>query len=146
MASGILAAFMAVLAWGFVEGLGRFYPAKPAWRRLRAARGRYAVRRMRERFEDASKLRTPRRFAFVLLLLLIVWVGAAASLLDKRWYEVLADVAPTVIVTLGFLRIPAALRAIAARMRDYEASAGEDPDQPLDEDDDDGDEPSAIAL
>lgn len=136
---------MAVLAWGFVEGLGRFYPARPAWRRLRGARGRYAVRLMRERYEAAAKLRTPKRLAFVLLLLLIVWVGAAANLLDKHWYEVLADVAPTVIVTLGFLRVPAALRAIAERMRDYERDAGEDPDQPLDEDGADGG-PTAAAL
>lgn len=139
MATGIAAALLAVFTWSFVEGLGRFYPAKPAWWRLRRARGRRSVRAMRERFEAAGARKTGRKLAFGLLVLLAAWV-ASASLLDKRWYEVVADVAPSSIVLLALLRVPAALSAIAERMKEYEREAGEDPDSPpdddLDEDDD----------
>ncbi len=146
MTTGIIAAFVAVLALGFLEALGRFYPAKQTWRRLRRARGRLAVRLMRERFEDASKRRTPRYLAAVLFALVVAWI-ASSSLLDKRWYEVVADVLPYGIVAFAMLRTPPALKAIAERMKDYEREAGEDPDRPLEEEFDEGDGgPTAIAL
>lgn len=77
-----------------------------------------------------------------LLALAVVWI-ASASLLDKRWYEVMADVAPSLIVMLALFRLPAALAASAERMKDYERQAGEDPDKPLD---DEGDEPPELVL
>ena len=94
---------------------------------------------MRERFEAASARKTGRKLAFVLLCLLVAWV-ASASLLDKRWYEVVADAFPSLIVLWALVRVPAALGAIAERMKDYERETGEDPDQPLDDlGDEDGD-------
>ena len=69
----------------------------------------------------------------MLVLLVVAWI-AAASLLDKRWYEVLLDVFPYVLVILALLRTPSAMRAVAERMRDYEREAGDDPDaEPDDE-------------
>lgn len=96
---------------------------------------------MRERFEDAGSSQTGRRLLTFLFGLAIVWV-ATASLLDKRWYEVVADVAPSLIVMLALVRLPAALLASAERMRDYERDAGEDPDS---ENDDDPDGPGSPA-
>lgn len=143
MTSGIVAALVAVLVYGIVEGMGNFYPARQAWWRLRRIRGRYAVRRMRERIEEASRKNPARRLALILLALVAVWV-ASASLLDKRWYEVVADAAPSLIITLALLRISAVLDAIAERMKGYERDAGEDPDKPLDEPGDGG--PQVLAL
>ena len=80
---------------------------------------------MRERFEDAAARRTPRLLAVVLIALVIAW-AASASLLDKRWHEVLLDVVPYVIVGTALVRIPPALRAIAERMRRYEREIGDD--------------------
>ncbi len=131
MGSGIIAAFVAVLIWGFIEALGRFYPSRPTWRRLRTIRGRWAVRRMRERFQEAGARHVGRRLVIFLLAVTAAWV-ASASLLDKRWYEVVADAAPSSIVLLGLLRVPSALTAIAERMKDYEREVGEDPDKPFD--------------
>lgn len=146
IASGVVAALVAVLTWGFIEAFGRYYPARATWFQMRRARGRLAVRRMRERFENAIERTTVRRMAVALLLLIVGWMGAA-GLLNKRWYEVVTDVAPTLIVTLAVLRIPAALRAVAERMREYERSVGEDPDLPLEEEWDGGDGgPTTIAL
>ena len=119
MESGYVAALVAALTFGFVEGLARFYPARPAWNRLREARGRAAVRRMRERFEASAQRRTTHVLALLLLVLIAGWVGAA-SLLDKRWYEVVLDVVPGLIVVAAMLRMPSAFRQIAARMRRYE--------------------------
>jgi hypothetical protein len=127
MSSGVVASLVATLALGFVEGLGRFYPARATWWRLRRARGRRAVRAMRERFEAAAGRRGSRRLALVLLVLVIAWI-ASASLLDKRWYEVVLDVTPYMIVVAALLRIPHTMSAIAQRMRDHERQAGEDPD------------------
>lgn len=135
MASSIIAMALATGIWVFVEAWGRFYPAKVTWLRLRRARGRRAVRRMRERFEAAGRRRSARVLVFVLLAAVAVWVASAPAL-DKRWYEVLADAAPSLIVILALLRIHPALRAIAERMREYERETGEDPDQPLDDDTD----------
>lgn len=132
MATGVVAALIGVLALGFVEGLRRFYPARRTWLRLRRARGRLAVRLLRERFEAAAARRTPRTLATLLLCLVIAWV-AAASLLDKRWYEVVLDVLPYVFAGIALLRTSGALSAVAERMKDYERDAGEDPDRPLDE-------------
>lgn len=98
---------------------------------------------MRERFEEAGTNPTGRRLVFVLSALLVGWIFAA-SLLDKRWYEVVADAAPSIVVLIALLRVPAALRAIAERMKDYEREVGEDPDKPLF--DDLGDGPEALAL
>jgi hypothetical protein len=145
MASGVLAALTAVLVWGFVEGMGRFYPSRQTWRRLRRRRGRFAVRRMRERFEEAGERHTGRRLLYALLALTVAWVGSA-SLLDKRWYEVVADAAPSTIVILSLLRLPAALLAIAERIKDYEREVGEDPDAPLDPDPPGDGGPEALAL
>lgn len=141
MASGILAAFVAVLVWGFIELFGSFYPSRPTWVRLRRTKGRRAVRKMRERFESAPAKRPARRLAFVLLVLVVAWALAAGAL-DKRWYEVVADAAPSLIVILALLRIPGAFGAVGQRMRKYEQSAGEDPDAP--EEEEAG--PSEIAL
>ena len=130
MASGLIAAMGALIAFGVVESMRRFYPAKRTWYRLRSRHGRRAVRAMRERFEATAGKRITSLLAQVLLGLVIVWV-ALASLLDKRWYEVVADTLPYAFVGAALLRVPGALRVIAARMRDYEREAGEDPDAPL---------------
>ena len=81
--------------------------------------------KMRERFEASAARRSPRVLAILLLVLMAAWI-AAASLLDKRWYEVLADVLPYVIVGAALLRVPPAMRAIAERMKDYEREVGDD--------------------
>jgi hypothetical protein len=140
MASGAVAALIAGLAWAFVEGIRVFYPARQTWMRIRSRHGRRAARAMRERFEAAATRRTPRILALVLLVLVGAWI-ASSSLLDKRWYEVVADVLPYAFVSIALLRVPAALRAIAERMRDYEKDHGEDPDLPYE---DEG--PTALAL
>ncbi len=140
MTSGSLAAFFAVLALGFVEGWRRFYPSKATWLRLRSRHGRRAIRAMRERMEAAAASKLPRQLASVLGALVVGWI-ASASLLDKRWYEVLMDVLPYVFIGIAMLRVPGALRAIAERMREYERDTGEDPDLEM------GDGgPTAIAL
>jgi hypothetical protein len=136
-----VAALIAVLALGFVEGMRRFYPARTTWARLRSRHGRRAVRAMRERLEAASTSRAPRLMAAALLVLVAAWI-AAAPLLDKRWYEVALDSLPYAFVSLAFLRVPSTLRVIADRMRDYERDAGEDPDEDLDS----GDGTDVIAL
>jgi len=143
MTSGIIAALVAILVYSVIEGLGNFYPAKATWLRLRRMRGRYAVRRMRERIEEASRKNPARRLAIVLLILVAIWV-ASASLLDKRWFEVVADAAPSLVVTLALLRIPAVLDSVAERMKQHERDAGEDPDKPLHEPGDGG--PQVLAL
>ena len=125
MQSGFIAALLAVLTLGFVEGLGRFYPSRTTWRRLRRVNGRVAMIKMRERFEASASRRTARVMAIVLLALLAGWV-AAASLLDKRWHEVVFDALPYVIVGAALLRVPPAMRAIAERMKTYEHEAGDD--------------------
>jgi hypothetical protein len=140
-----IAALIAVLALGVVEGLRRFYPARETWRRLRSRHGRRAVRAMRERFEAAAARRTPRVLAFILLLLVVGWV-AASSLLDKYWYEVALDALPYAFVSIALLRTPGALRAIAARMREFERSVGEDPDKDYDDLDGGDGGPTAVAL
>jgi hypothetical protein len=117
------------LTLGFVEGLGRFYPARKTWERLRSAQGRAAVRAMRERMEAASRRRTPRVIAALLFALVVAWI-AAASLLDKRWWEVVVDVVPYVIVGIAILRVSPVLRAIAKRMRSYEQDLGDEEQGP----------------
>ena len=99
------------------------------------------MRAMRERFEAAADRRPPRILFTLLLGLAIVWV-AAASLLDKRWWEVVMDVLPYVIVLAALIRTPVTLRKIAERMRDHERDAGIDPDAPLEGDGG----PTALAL
>ena len=131
MTTASIAALLAVLVLGFVEGLRRFYPARAAWRRMRRARGRLPMIKMRERFDAAAKQRAPRVLALIFLALVVVWI-AVASLLDKRWHEVLFDVLPYVIVIIAVLRIPAAFSDIAERMRTYEREVGDDE---VDEDD-----------
>jgi hypothetical protein len=123
--TGFIAALAAALALGFVEGLGRFYPSRTTWRRLRRARGRLAMVKMRERFEASAARRSPRILALVLLVLMVAWIGAS-SLLDKRWHEVLTDVIPYVIVSFALFRIPPAMRAIGERMKEYEHEVGDD--------------------
>ena len=139
MTTAGIAALVATLALGFVEGMGRFYPARRTWWRLRRTRGRRAVRAMRERFEAAGGRRPPRLLTTLLLGLTIVWV-AAASLLDKRWHEVVFDVLPSLIVLAALVRTPPNLAAVAERMREFEREAGEDPDA------EEGDGPTAVAL
>ena len=130
MTTGILASLVAVLSWAFIEGFGRFYPARQTWWRFRRTRGRDGVRRMRERFETASDRRIGRPLVTFVLAMLIIWI-ASASLLDKRWYEVVADVLPSCIVAFALIRVPTALRAVAERMKEFERDAGDDPDEPL---------------
>jgi hypothetical protein len=125
MTTAYIAALLAALTLGFVEALGRFYPARKTWERLRSAQGRAAVRAMRERMEAASRRRTPRVIAVLLFALVVAWI-AAASLLDKRWWEVVVDVVPYVIVGIAILRVSPALRAIAKRMRSYEQDLGDE--------------------
>jgi hypothetical protein len=140
--SGAIAALVAALALGFVEGWGRFYPARNTWRDLRRTRGRRAMRLVRERYEAAGARRPPRLLTTLLIGLVIAWV-AGASLLDKRWWEVVADVVPYAIVLAALLRTPRALRAVGQRMRDFEREVGDDPDAP---DPEEGDGPAAMAL
>jgi hypothetical protein len=128
--SAILASFAAVAALGFLEGLGRFYPARKTWWRLRRERGRSAVVLMRARIERAADPQLARRLATLMVALVLVWIGAS-SLLDKRWHEVLFDVMPYLIVSVALLRTPYVLRSVADRMKGYEKDAGEDPDAPL---------------
>ena len=132
-------AFMAVL---FVEWFGSSYPSRETWRKLRSSHGRRAVRAMRERFEDNSLRKTPRRLAELLLGLLIVWV-ACAPLLDKRWFEVALEAVPYAIASIALLRTPACLRMVAERMKEYERNIGEDPERDLG---DDGGGPQVLAL
>jgi hypothetical protein len=129
-----VSALIAVLMLGFVEGMRRFYPAKATWIRLRSRHGRRAVRAMRERFEAAASSRVPRLLAGGLMVLVVAWVAAAPAL----------DALPYAFVSLAFVRVPNALRSMAARIRDYEKDSGEDPDKDLD-DYGNGD-PSSIAL
>jgi hypothetical protein len=139
--SAIIASFAAVAALGFLEGVGRFYPARKTWWRLRRTRGRSAVVLMRARIERAADPRLARRLASLLVGLVLVWI-ALASLLDKRWHEVVFDVTPYVIVSIAVLRTPPVMRSVAARMKEYEKDAGEDPDAPLPGEDG----PAAVAL
>jgi hypothetical protein len=143
MTSGFIASTIAALALGFAEGLGRFYPARKTWIRLRSLHGRRAVRAMRERLEATARRRLPRILALALLGLVIAWI-ASASLLDKRWYEVIMDVLPYCFIVIIMVRAPVILRSIAERMKDYERGVGENPDVPLI--DHGGDGPTALAL
>lgn len=129
MTTAIIASFAAVVALGFLEGVGRFYPARKTWWRLRRTRGRSAVVLMRARCERAADPGLARRLASLMVALVVVWVGIA-SLLDKRWHEVLWDVTPYLIVSIALLRTPSILRSVADRMKGYEKDAGEDPDEP----------------
>lgn len=81
--------------------------------------------RMRERFETGASGRSYTLLAVLLLILMGTWI-ATASLLDKRWHEVVFDVLPYVIVGIAILRTPGALREIAKRMKDYEEEVGDD--------------------
>jgi hypothetical protein len=144
MTSAVIAVLIAGLTLAFVEGLGHFYPARKTWWRLRRTHGRKAVRAMRERVEDIADRRTHRILAEVLLGLMVIWI-AISPLLDKRWYEVAVDTFPYVLVGIALFRSRASLKAIAARMRDFEREAGEDPDKPLFDDGGDGDA-TAVAL
>jgi hypothetical protein len=140
MASGVVAALIATLMLGFVEGMGRFYPAHRTWVRLRSRHGRRAIRAMRERLDSAAEHKTGRTLALILLGLVAAWV-AAAGLLDKRWYEVLLDVTPYLLIAAAFFRVSPVLGKIAERMKEYERDVGEDPDRDVE----DGG-PTAIAL
>lgn len=143
MTTAIVASFAAVVALGFLEGFGRFYPARKTWWRLRRTRGRSAVVMMRARCERAADPRLARRLASLMLGLVVVWIGTA-SLLDKRWHEVAWDVTPYVIVSIALLRTPKMLKSVAERMKEYEKDAGEDPDTP--ELGRNGNGPEAVAL
>lgn len=143
MTTGVIAALVAVLALGFVEGWRRFYPSRQTWKRLRRTKGRLAVRLMRERFEHGAERAPHRIVAEILAGLVIVWV-AIASLLDKRWYEVITDLLPYVFVGIAIFRVPGAMSEIAERMKEYERQAGEDPDEDWRDGGDDG--PTALAL
>lgn len=141
MTSALVAALAALLTWAFVEVAGRTYPSRQTWRRLRIRGGFRSVRKFRERIEAAAASSAPRVLAQVLIGLVIVWL-AAASLLDKRWWEVALDLTPHVIVAVVLLRVPSVLTRIAQRMKDHERDAGFDPDEEYP-----GDAgPAAIAL
>ena len=137
MVSGAIAIIFGALIWAFIEGFGRFYPAKTTWLRMRSQNGRKAVRAMRKRFEAAAERRTPRWLIYVLVALVVGWI-ASASLLDKRWWEVVLDVLPYAFVGGGFVRLPSNMARVALRMRDYERDIGEDPDKDYDDFDDSG--------
>lgn len=141
MVTGAIAIILGALTLALVEGMGRFYPAKATWVRIRSRHGRRAARAMRERLEAIAERRTPRPLVVLLVVLVAGWI-ASASLLDKRWWEVVLDVLPYVFVGVAFLRIPAVLRKVAERMKDYERDAGEDPDRDLD----DGDGGGAVEI
>jgi hypothetical protein len=143
MTTALIAALIAVLALGFVEGLRGFYPSRPTWQRLRRTKGRLAVRLMRERVEAMAARGRPRVILEVLAGLVIIWI-AVASLLDKRWYEVVSDILPYLIVGAALFRLPGALGAIAERMKTYEREAGEDPDEDWRDGGDEG--PAVVAL
>jgi hypothetical protein len=137
MTTAGIAALIAVLAWGFIEGLRRFYPSRETWRRLRRRRGVRAVRAMRERFETAGARKAPGRLLELLIGAVVVWI-AAASWLDKHWHEVAVDVLPYVFVLAAIVRTPGSLFAVGERMREYEKEVGEDPDADPDEDEQEG--------
>lgn len=143
MTTGLIAALVAVLALGFVEGWRRFYPSRPTWKRLRRTKGRLAVRLMRERFEHGAERGSHRVVAEILAALVILWI-AIASLLDKRWYEVVTDLLPYVFVGVAIFRVPGAMHEIAERMKEYEREVGEDPDEDWRDNGDGG--PTALAL
>ena len=75
---------------------------------------------------------------YLLAVLGGVWVtGEVVGALHDRWYVVVGDLAPCVVIAGAIARAPHLLAGIAARMKDYERSAGLEP----------GDEdPSSIAL
>ena len=137
MNSSFIASLLAVAAFGFQEILGRHYPARELWWRLRRTRGREAVRRIRERFEAASVRRSARLLAALMLVLIATWV-AVSSLLDKRWYQVVGDCLPAFVVAVALFRTPYVARSVAERMKSYERQAGDEPDAP--------EGPTAIAL
>ena len=143
MTTALIATLVAVLVMAFVDGIRRFYPSRQTWRRMRSMRGRLAVRLMRERFEAGAEQGAPRVVAEVLAGLVIVWI-ALASWLDKRWYEVVTDVLPYVFVGIALFRLPGALHEVAERMKEYERSVGEDPDEDWRDGGEDG--PTALAL
>ena len=134
MDSAIAAIGTALMAWGFVEGFGRFYPSKAAWMRIRSRHGRRAARAMRRRFEAGAQRGTPGWLIVALFALVGGWI-ASAGLLDKFWWEVALDVLPYVLVGVAFLRLPSMMGKIAERMRSYEKDLGEDPDSDYDEGD-----------
>jgi hypothetical protein len=134
MTTGLVAILAAAIVAGFVEGLGRFYPSKAAWLRIRSRHGRRAARAMRERFDAAAERETPRWLTITLAAVVGGWI-ASASLLDKRWWEVVLDVLPYVLVGVAFLRLSPVLRKVADRMKKYERDLGEDPDTDYDEGD-----------
>ena len=92
--------------------------------------------------EATADYRLTRALATALLALTILWI-AIASLLDKRWFEVVLDVLPYALVGLALVRTPGSLRKMAERMAEYERDQGEDPDRDY-ETGDGG--PAAIAL
>ena len=130
MTSGLIAIASAALVWAFVEGLGRFYPSKAAWLRIRSRHGRRVARSMRERFEARADRGTPRWLTILFGAVVGAWI-ASASLLDKRWWEVVIDVLPYALVGGAFLRLPPVMRKIAERMKGYERDLGEDPDSDI---------------
>ena len=133
MTTGSIAAFTAALTLIFVEGLGHIYPTKTSWLRIRSRHGRRVTRAMRERFESYADRGTPRWLTLLLFGLVGGWV-ASASLLDKRWWEVVLDVLPYAFVGAAFLRLPPVMRKIAERMKGYERDLGEDPEGDIDGD------------
>ena len=129
MGTSFVAAVMALAALGFLELFGRIYPARELWWRLRRARGRESVRKMRERYEWGAAHRAPLILAMVVIAMVAAWI-ATSSLLDKRWYEVVTDSLPSVVVAIALLRTRPILRHVAERMKVYEREAGDEPDSP----------------
>lgn len=117
---------MAALVLAFVEALGRFYPSRELWWRLRRTRGREAVRRMRERYDAAVDQRASMWFALSLLGVVAVQL-ATMHWLHLRWFQVVINLLPALFIAVALLRVPHALRAIVERMKDYEREAGDDP-------------------
>jgi hypothetical protein len=126
MTTGMIAALAAVVALGFVEGIRRFYPSRQTWQSLRRKRGRLAVRLMRERAEAVADRGAPRVIAETLAGLAIIWI-AVASLLDKRWTEVVTDIFPYLVVGIAVVRVPGALRAVGPPSPSRQSASGSSP-------------------
>jgi hypothetical protein len=76
---------------------------------------------------------------------MVVWVAlwlAGQSLLEQRWWELVLQLVPYVIVYAAVVRTPGAMAKAGARMKRYEDEAGDE--DAGDEADEGG--PSELAL
>ena len=127
MTSAGIAALVAVLALGFIEGLRRFYPSRETWRRLRRRRGSGPSARCVSASKRGRRVGSQAASSNSYSASVILWI-AVAGWLDKEWYEVALDALPYIFVLIAILRTPGTLFAIGERMKEYEKEVGEDPD------------------